>query len=183
MKKEIILKNVQFSFPNVFEPKADLNGRLKFSVEVIFEKNSEAFLSAEAAIEEIKKEADGIIKKMSANKKNNFYTPLKFGDDKKDVEKYPMYKGKYFISAHTTEDRPPLVVDGKKNIITTPSEFYGGCVGAARIQFFLYDGTTGAGISARLVAVQKTHEGEVFGGSTKSQILDGFEVIESDYEL
>jgi hypothetical protein len=73
----------------------------------------------------------------------SFKTPLRDGDTERDTDKYPEYKGHYFINANTYNK--PSVVDAKMNDIIDKSELYSGCYGRVSIMPASYnvDGNKG----------------------------------------
>jgi hypothetical protein len=89
--------------------------------------------------------------------------PFKDGDKPKVVEKNPQYAGHWFLEVSSKQ--PPVIVgrDGRTRI-TDESKFYSGCYGHAAINPYPYEVDGNKGISFGLMNLQKTKDGERFGG-------------------
>jgi hypothetical protein len=109
----------------------------------------------------------------------SFKTPLRDGDTERDTDKYPEYKGHYFINANTYNK--PSVVDAKMNDIIDKSELYSGCFGRVSIMPAAYNVDGNKGIKFYLNNVQKLAEGEPLGGAGASNASDDFTAVEDDF--
>lgn len=170
------------SFPRLFATTAEKkdDGTPSYEVQIIIPKSQTADIRALLAA--IKKVGEA---KWGANwKKVNI--PLRDGDKEKDEltedgstkgEKYPERLGCYFLNARST--KPVGVYDRSLNLITDPNEVYGGCRGKISVTFYPYSVQGNHGIAAGLNGVQKTGNGEPFGGGRPS-VESMFDMLEDD---
>lgn len=153
---KIILKNVRFSYANVFDSKAFEGQEPKYSVSLIIPKSDTkliAEINAEVkkTLEEGKAKFGGKIPKMWRN-------PLRDGDvDRADNEEYANC---FYLNASSKNQ--PEIVDSSINPIMDRDEFYSGCYGNASVNLFAYNNVT-KGIGVGLNAVMKTRDGENLG--------------------
>lgn len=163
MSTKIVTGKVRFSFCQIFEPDAGLDGgEPKYSLTLLIPKSDTDTVNR---IKSAMKEARELfVQKNGANSlpANPSHT-LKDGDGVKDNgdEFGPECKGCYVIRVKSKQK--PVIVDSFRNEITNPSEVYSGCYGRAAIKFFGYNTKGSKGISATLLSVQKLHDGEPFG--------------------
>lgn len=152
----------RFTFVNVFEPKANLSGKLKYSCGLMFPK------SDAAAIATVKEAIDdaiavGISKgKFNAaqTKSRAFRNPLRDGDqyyaeagDDSSKAAREGFRGMYFMNA--SSDQPIGVVDKYASPILSQDEFYSGCWGHADIRMYAYSQSGSFGIGVGLQNVMK----------------------------
>lgn len=156
---------VRFSYPVVFVPKEDDDGKKKYSVCLLVPKTDK---KAIALLEEKIEAAKQLGKTTKWNGKipANLRTPLRDGDDEKpDKEEY---QGMMFFNASNTHKPQVQVIDmelGSRCDATPDSDdFYAGCYGVAVVNFFPYDTKGGKGVAASLQLVAKTRDGERFSG-------------------
>jgi hypothetical protein len=122
--------------------------------------------------------------------------PLKDGDEEKDTTAYPEFAGHWYLNVSTKKE-PTLYgpnarkdAAGKKYLIplTDPAEWYSGIYVRARVGFTAYDykengASLKKGITAILLSVQKTRDGEPLGGgydNGSSFLTDDTPVVEDD---
>lgn len=156
------------SFPNLFEASGFPGTEPKYSITLLWDKETDLSslkAACEAAIE----------KKFGKDRPADIQFPMKDGDDKLDAEGNvrPEYKGRKYLVAKSKQTDPPKVVDLELSPILDKTEIYGGCEVRAAISFFAWSFGGKHGVSAYLGNVQKTGAGEAFGGGGNS--------IESDF--
>jgi hypothetical protein len=160
----MITGKVRFSYANVFQPKAAMDGgEPKYSIVLLIPKSDTKM------VEDIKKDIEGA-KQAGKDKWNgkiptNLKTPLRDGDEERpDREEF---KGMYFISA--TSKTKPQIVDAQLQAIIDPTEFYSGCYGRASINFYAYSVNGNRGIACGLGNLQKLADGDSFTGRKRAE--------------
>lgn len=173
-KNQVVTREVRLSFVNLAEPKkiGENDKEAKYSVTCIIPKVNEkgeehpTVTAIKAAIQAAaeagaQKHFGG---RVPTNVKNTFYDGDTAEDDLgvKKCEKYPEYKGNYFIRV-STKFRPK-VLDQDRQEILDPEKIretlYSGCYGRVSMTFFAYSGDGGRGVSAVLNNVMFTRDGE-----------------------
>ena len=162
-KTQITTGRGRFSFGNIFEPKENQGGQLKYSLTLLIPKTDTKTLGKiKTAIEEAKK----LYREKNPGKKlpTNLATTIHDGDgERPSGEDFgPECKGHYVITVNS--NNKPVIVDASKAPITEPSEVYSGCYGRAIINFFVYDTAGNKGVTAGLNGVMKLGEGEPLAG-------------------
>lgn len=171
---KIVTGKVRLSFTqHVFAP--DEKGSYSIMI-LIDKKDKDTLAKINSTVEKFKADPKAVTiwgSKFLAS----FKTPLRDGDTERDTEKYPEYKGHYFINANTYNK--PGVVDAQKNDILDKSELYPGCYGRVSMvpAAFNYDGNKG--IKFYLNNVQKLTDGKPLG-SAVSRAEDDFTAVEED---
>ena len=157
-KVKVVTNKVRFSYANVFQPKAAVEGGTpKYSVSIIIPKSDkETVTKLQKAFEDCKASNAAFF---GGTIPNGLKGGLRDGDEEKDD---PAYAGSYFINANSV--KRPEVIDLDRNLIMDPSEFYSGCYGRASITFFPYNTQGSKGIACGLNNLMKTEEGEKLGG-------------------
>jgi hypothetical protein len=162
-KVKVVTGKVRFSYANVFQPKASIEGGTpKYSVSLIIPKSDKATVTKlQKAFDECKTGSAGYFG-------GKVPPMLKGGLRDGDVEKPedPAYANRYFINANSAQK--PGVVDADMNGIIDPSEFYSGCYGRASVTFYPYNAQGSKGIACGLNNLQKLEEGEALGGATSA---------------
>lgn len=179
MSTKLVTKNVRLSYANIFKPKAMSAGQPeKYSVCLLIPKKDKTQVKKiQAAIEEEKKEwAERFGKgKIPAGLKS----PLRDGDEEKDVEEHPEYAGMYFMNA--SSESKPILFDQEGDEILDQSEIYSGCWARASVNLFSYDTNGNRGIGAGLNAIKKVRDDEPFGAVvTAESALRDFEEEDDD---
>jgi len=161
-KVKIVTGKVRFSYANVFQPKASVEGGTpKYSVSIIIPKSDkETINKINKAFEDTKASAAAYF---GGSVPKGLKGGLRDGDEEKDDA---AYAGCYFINANSAQK--PGVVDQDLNPIMDTEEFYSGCYGRASITFYPYNAQGSKGIACGLNNVQKLEEGEKLGGSTSA---------------
>ncbi len=169
-KKEyvkITTPEFRVSYPAVHEPKAYGTQKAKYSVTMLFDKDTD--------LASLKKPAMKAAIAMFGPKDEwpeNFKWPFRDGDKKKDRDGYA---GKIFVKASTTQ--PVGVVNRFGKAITKESgEFYAGCYAQATVVCSAFNKDGGAGVTFYLNNIKKTRDGEEFSSRTKAE--DDFEFEE-----
>ena len=157
-KVKVVTNKVRFSYANVFQPKAAVEGGTpKYSVSIIIPKSDkETVTKLQKAFEDCKASNAAFF---GGTRPKGLKGGLRDGDEEKDD---PAYAGSYFINANSV--KRPEVIDLDRNLIMDPSEFYSGCYGRASITFFPYNTQGSKGIACGLNNLMKTEEGEKLGG-------------------
>ena len=173
---KITIKNVRLSYANVWEPKANLQGDLKYSASLIIPKNSPEQAEVKRAINKAAKDnkAKFVDKKGRDIPKEKIRLPLRDGDIDRADE--PAYEGCYFINV--SSNNAPKIVNRRLKPIVDRSEVYSGCYANVSVNFFGYNTNGNAGIGAGLGNIQKLKDGEPLGGFSNPE--DDFEVLDDD---
>lgn len=161
----------RFTYVQVFEPKANLSGVLKYSAGLMFPKDDKVGVAA------VKKAVDNAIATGVAKGKFNeaqtksqsFRYPLRDGDqyyaeaaDDDAKAARSGFRGMMFITA--SNNGPIGVVDEYTNPIMDPNELYSGCWGRADVNFFPFNRGGGVGIGVGLNNIMKTKDDERLDG-------------------
>lgn len=161
-KKVVLNTALRISYANVFTPKADPSGRMKYSVSLLIRKDDEKSVAlVRGAVKELlaDPEVRGILKTSK-----DIDTPLRDGDEKDD----PNYAGCWYLNAKANEDRPPKIFDREKNEILDKAEVYSGCYCQASLSLYAYNKSGHKGIGVGLNALRKMRDGEPLGGGGAS---------------
>ncbi len=152
----IQLKNVRLSFPQIWTPKAYMEGqKAKYSANFLLDKDSQA--------DQIKEFKAAI--KAAALESFNGDIPkgLKtcLGDG---VEKaYDGYENAMFISCSTMQR--PVVLDRDRSQLTEEDEkIYAGCYVNAALSLWVQNNQFGKRVNCNLNAIQFVKDGDSFGG-------------------
>lgn len=172
---KIITGKVRFSFTkNVFTP--DEKGSYSIMI-LIDKKDKETLAKINGAVDKFKTDPKAVAI-WGGKFLPSFKTPLRNGDTERDTEKYPEYKGHYFVNANTYNK--PSVVDSGMNDIINKSDLYSGCYGRVSMVPAAYHVDGNKGIKFYLNNVQKLSDGEPLGGGV-SNASDDFTVVEEDF--
>lgn len=171
--KKCLTPEFRVSFPSMFEAKAFGDGKPSFGLTMLFEKNADLTklktVIKNAAVEKWgEAKAGQMIEKYRKIPK---CWPFKDGNLKEDLMGY---KGTIYIPAKS-KDKPGLV-NGKREAILDPSEFYAGCYARATVIAYVYDNDFGIGFGFSLQNVQKTKDGKPFSGRKNAE--DEFDEVE-----
>lgn len=174
--QEVVTEPGTGLFPNIFEPKAvKINGidqgDPKYSMELLFESKEE--------VASVMQAVQGLLKqRFPKRNKSELRMPLTSGDQKaiKQEEKgqdAEFYKGKIILKA--SSKYAPGVVDQSMNKIIDPKEVYSGAQFRAHILLKTYETGDNAGVTAYLMNVMKTADGEkLVGGKSAQQAFADF---------
>lgn len=157
---------VRFSYVNVFAPRKDNNGKEKYSVCVIIDKNNkEALDLIRDTIANVK--AIGKSSKWDGKIPANLKEPLRDGGI--DREDDPAFAHSYFLNCNT-EQKPGVgvLVNGKNQAAFDSEDFYSGCYGAVTLNFYPYNSNGNRGVGVGLQNVTKLRDGERLSGGAQS---------------
>jgi hypothetical protein len=172
---KVITGKVRLSFTqNVFTP----DEKSSYSIMILIDKkDKETLAMINGTVEKFKTDPKAVTiwgSKFLAS----FKSPLRDGDTERDTEKYPEYKGHYFLNANTYNK--PSVVDSKMNDIIDKSELYPGCFGRVSMIPAAFNVDGNKGIKFYLNNVQKLADGPAFGAG-RSAVSDDFTAVEDDF--
>lgn len=171
----VVTGEVRFSYCNLLKPRASQQGGAeKYSTTILIPKSDAATKhridsAIEAAKQLGKTKWNGVIPPMVA-------IPLHDGDGVKPSDGMPFgeeCKGHWVLSASTSVDQPPVIVDANLNPIINPTEVYSGMYGKIAINFGAYSAQGKKGIGCYISKnVQKTRDGEPLGSSAPDAASD-----------
>lgn len=170
---KVVTGKVRFSYAHVFEPVTDDDGKEKYSVSILIDKDDKKTVSAvKRAVENAKKAG---MAKFGGKIPVGLKEPLRDGDaDRPDDENY---RNKYFVNANARTK--PGLLDKKGRPILDSTEFYSGCYGHASISFYAFNTRGNRGIACGLNNIMKTEDGEPLGGRARAE--DDFaDLIDND---
>lgn len=157
------------SFPHLHEPAGMEGQEKKYSIVMLFPKDSDMGW-AKKALADCMSERFGTDKtKWPKGLKN----PIRDGDDKET----PLagYEGHFYLTART-KDKPGCVDQKCNDILDPREELYAGSYARATVAFYYYDKAGNRGIGIALNNVQKLGDGEKFSG--KAAAKDDFDSVE-----
>lgn len=162
---KMVTGKVRLSYANIWEPKANDQGQLKYSCALLIPKeDKETLRKIKAIVDALKADAEVQFKKLPSN----FKLPLHDGDqDKPDDENYA---GHYFLNAYANA-KPGIAkpigkgADGKTKFaeITDTTEVYSGCYCKVSLNFYIYDNKS-KGIGVGLNNIVKVQDGGPLAG-------------------
>lgn len=184
MSTNTLTPEFRVSFPYVFKAQLNkLSGKEEYSLQALFPPNADLSKLKAAAQEAIKEKWGPDSSKWPKNLKNPFRDQAekeKEIDDGKGGTKKVMpdgyVKGAIFLTLKSKQK--PGVVDQKVEDIIDPSVFYAGCWARATVSCYAYDQAGNRGVSFGLGNIQKTRDGDPFGGRTKAS--EDFVPIQDD---
>jgi hypothetical protein len=153
----IKLTNVRLSYPQLFVPKAQEEGKEpKFSASFLLDKKQHAALIKQIETLTERTALDQFKKKVPLKR-----VPLRDGNEKSDKEGY----GDEVMFVSASNNKRPVVVDCDLTPLNqNDPKPYAGCYVNATVRLFAYDHKTGGkGVSASLRGVQFVKDGESFG--------------------
>jgi hypothetical protein len=165
MAKRIMTPEFRLSFPKLFKAEKVNDGKPKFSVTMLFPKDTD--------LSEMKKAAMEVgVAKWGEGKLKGKNVPFKDGN-KRDYEEY---QGMVEVRASRNADfGPPVIVDAERQEILNPAEIYSGCWCRAQIEPYVYDMELNKGVAFGLTAIQKLRDDQPMGGGpSKQETIDAF---------
>jgi len=173
--KPFITQPFVVSFPALFEKRSFQDQKPKYSLDAIFDRNTD-FSKFISAIKEvgIERFGDNIPSRFSNDNgkfKDTFFNfVLKNGDEKINIDgvAYEGYPGKVYMKFSSIN--PVGIVDAERNPIIDPEEIYGGCIGRAQVRARAYGGGNSGfkpGVVFDIIHFQKLSDGDAFGGNIK----------------
>lgn len=176
---KVITGKVRLSFVHLLEPDAFEGQEEKYSAMLLIPKDDKKTLNA---IKKAQKAAYDAAKgdKLKGVKWENVKQTLRDGDEEKDTEEFPEFKGVYFINVSS---RPkPGIIDRYKNKVDSEEDVYSGVYARVSINFYAYNTAGNKGISAGLNNVQVLGFGDYLGGRASAD-ADFDEWEEEDDDL
>ena len=177
---EIILP-CRLSYANIWEARQSMEGdKMQYSCCLLIPKTDTA------TIQRIQKlmakiESEAVATKWGGKKPASYAHPLlRDGDTDPTKGGDSNYAGCYFINAKANADHPPKIIDARCTPVIDRDEVYSGCYANGKVSIYANNNPKGGkGISAGLVAVQKTKDGARLGGDTGT---DGFAPLSQEDE-
>lgn len=159
---------VRLSYAAIFEPKEDLNGKLKFSTAILIPKeDTELVAMFETAVKEAIEE--GIKTKWGGKKPAKLKLPLRDGDEERPED--PVYAGHYFVNA--SSNNAPGVLDEKGVALTAsnggPEKVYSGCFVRVSVSIYPFDAQGTKGVAVGLNNIKKISDGEKLAGRASAE--------------
>jgi hypothetical protein len=154
--KTLRTPKARIAFPHLFEKEVFKKGKPKYSVTLLFPKDTD--------LSKLKQAAKLAIEERWGNKKpKKLKTPFKNGDAVDDdgdlLYPYDGYEGCIVLKCSTEFDSLGIV-DKHRQYITDPEEIYGGCYGRAHVTAAAYDQDTSKGVTFYLNHFQKLDDCE-----------------------
>jgi hypothetical protein len=148
------------SYCHLLEPTEDPSGEMKYSVSLIFDKDSCDLEPIEEAIKQAAK--DGKLGKKYKN-------PLRDGDE--DREDNEEYENSMFVNANAKR-RPGIIDYATGDVVDTDDDdigVYSGCLIRASVTFFAYTHKGSKGVGCGLNNVQVLKRGERLDGTESAE--------------
>lgn len=172
------------SYPHLFKAQAPAGSKPKFSITMLFPKDSDLMGTTVDGKPRSMKKVIRMAKELEFGDKENWpeglLSPVTDGDDPKHADREG-YKGHWAIKASTSEDQRPSVVDKDMSVITDPAVIYPGCYARAYVFAYVWKEVAGKrGVGFILDHVQKMKDGKSFAG--KKPIEQVFSPVLDDSE-
>ncbi len=149
----------RLAFPHIFQAAPNLQGKLKFSIVMLFDNE----MWSDGSLNPLKTLVNELVVKKWGKTPDGFFNCFKDGNTKT----YDGYEDTIFASAASEYQRP--VVDGgnqakgiKPQEIINPAEVYAGCYCKASVNAYTWEVMGKTGVSFGLLAIQKTKDGKPF---------------------
>lgn len=163
------------SFPKLFEPSINDQGKKSWSVVLVFDKAAQAT-----------PEFAEMVKTIEQTAAERFGTKIPSGIKRKSLEPksgYPITstaaKEQYFgwaddgsVMVTLSSRYPALVVDRDKSEILEQDQVYAGCYARASYSCYAYSASGNEGVSLGLRALQKVKDGEALTGGGRASADD-----------
>mgnify|MGYP000374177211 FL=1 len=151
----ITLKNVRLSFPQIWTPKAYVEGQTaKYSANLLLDKDGD-----KEQLDQLKKAI-----KQAATVSFNGEIPkgLKtfLGDGNEKA--YDGYENAMFVSC-SSRQRPSTIDRDRVQLVEEDGKLYAGCYVNAAISLWVQNNTWGKRVNCNLLALQFVKDGETFG--------------------
>lgn len=158
-KMRFITPVFRVSYPHLFKPQGDDEGKKKYSITMLFPKDTD-LTDIKRAMKNAKIAEFGPDKDEWPDK---LRSPVTDGDDESNDEREG-YKGHWVIKATSVEQSKPGLVDKDGEPILNASDFYPGCYARAYIFARVWTYMGKQGVQFILDHVQKVKDGKSFGG-------------------
>lgn len=166
----IMLTKARLAFADIFEAKAIMESKPRFSATFLISKTDRQVKEIEKYIEQIANEkwgakASAILKQLYASGRVAFYDG--------DTKDYDGFADTMAINA-SSKARPSIADRDKTVLVEEDGKPYAGCYVNAIIDIWAQDNKYGKRINATLAGVQFVEHGDAFSGSRPAS-LDEFE--------
>jgi hypothetical protein len=174
----IQLKNVRLSFPHLFQPQVQPDGKKSHSANFLMTPDHPAKAELDAAIKAVAsekwaKKGDAELAALVAAQR----ICLRDGNTKA----YDGYPGNWFLSS-SSKQRPEIYdKDGSAILDESYGRPYGGCYVFAWVDVWAQDNQYGKRINATLMRVQFARDGDPFTGSSRASLGEVAAIDESEY--
>lgn len=176
---KLILKNVRFSYVNVFEPRKNDRDKMEYSVCILLPKSDKALIrQVQAEIDALSKDALETKFKGKTKLPSTFKIPLHDGDEEKEGN--ATFAGMMYLNARSSM-KPDVIDRAKKPITPESGDFYSGAWGAVSITLYIFDTEGAKGIGVGLNNILKTKDDTKFaGGSSAAEDFADIELDDDD---
>ncbi|QHT61719.1 DUF2815 family protein [Paenibacillus lycopersici] len=179
---KVVTGKVRLSYANIWEPKENDQGQLKYSCALLIPKtDKETLRKIKAVVDALKAEA---MTKYKGKLPANFKLPLHDGDEEKPDD--PNYADHFYVNAYANTKpgiAKPVGKDAVGNTkfveITDTTEVYSGCYARVSLNFYSYDNKS-KGIGVGLNNIVKVQDGESLAG--RSSVNEDFAEEEFDVD-
>lgn len=183
MSQAVTTGKVRLSYTHLLKPYAYSQGQEpRYSTTILIPKDDlETYQAILDAIDEATEW--GIPNRWNGQKPAKVANPLYDGDGVRPVSGEPFgdeCKGHWVITASSSKERPPEVVDENMNRIISPGDIYAGCYANVYLTFFPYNSNGRKGIGCGLGPVQKVADGEPLGGGGMPKASNIFKTIKRE---
>ena len=166
------------SYPFLFEPRANDDGKLKYSTSLVFTAGTDISALKQAVLDAAREKFGSKADELIRLKK--IHTPFR---EDWEAKGYP--EGSTFINV-TTEKKPGIVSiykgeNGKAAPINDPEQIYPGCIAIASVVAKYFEAKGKKGITFYLNNVQKRRDGPRLDGRMKAE--DEFDAEEAEAEF
>ena len=143
----VITPQATLSYPNLFVPRENQQGKLIYSAELVFSESTD--------LNDMKAAASAAAREQWGNNvPKGIRNPF---DDRWEQFNYPV--NSTFVRTNS-QSAPGIVVGPKRSICTEPDEFYPGCVVIAELTARAYDISGSRGVKFFLNNIWKIRDGE-----------------------
>lgn len=158
--RQVTTGKVRISYANVWEPRANQDGKEKYSASFIIPKSDTTTISAiEKAIAAAIQDGIERGKFPRGIKPGQLKNPLRDGDEERNDE---AYADSMFVNANSNE-RPEIVGPDVKPLLER-RRLFSGCYVHAVLTFYAYDVNGNRGVACGLGPIQLVDEGPALGG-------------------
>jgi hypothetical protein len=182
--EKVLTQEGRIRWVNVFQARADMNGKMKKSICLLIPKKSSIASLTSAweklAKEEFKGKVPGSLRRITGGQK----PILKDGDevyatrDEDKQEAYECYRDCWVLQPSCNENDPLRILGPDASDLIDPAELYDGCYGQIVINISVYQSKAKPGYvggpmcSVTLLGVRKTRDGEPIEGGGGAKLTD-----------
>lgn len=150
------------SFPDLLQPKEDMQGNMKYGICMLFDKNSKDGI-------DLKKQCDEEAIKAFGSIYPGLNLPYIDGDvPNRKGNLRPENKGKWVFKA--TSHYQPSVFNTDGSLIINPAEVYPGILATARVIMQSYNTPKASGTRFSLISVIKIKDGDKLAGGVEDSV-------------